>query len=96
MKRVLLILLVAAPALAQPWYDAYNRGVAAVRAKSYAAGDITTERVPQVDSDMIIDVRQRGARTGDVIGGRYVVEGQLGRGGMGRVLRVRHQALGKQ
>jgi hypothetical protein len=38
MKRVLLILLVAAPALAQPWYDAYNRGVAAVRAKSYAAG----------------------------------------------------------
>jgi eukaryotic-like serine/threonine-protein kinase len=65
-------------------------------AKSYAAGDITTERVPQVDSDMIIDVRQRGARTGDVIGGRYVVEGQLGRGGMGRVMRVRHQALGKQ
>jgi len=41
------------------------------------------------------DDRPRGARTGDVIGGRYVVEGQLGRGGMGRVLRVRHQALGK-
>ena len=40
-------------------------------------------------------LRQRGARSGDVIGGRYVVEGQLGRGGMGRVLRVRHQALGK-
>jgi hypothetical protein len=38
MKRVLLILLIAAPALAQPWYDAYNRGVAAVRAKNYAAG----------------------------------------------------------
>ncbi|HTR55713.1 MAG TPA: protein kinase [Kofleriaceae bacterium] len=38
---------------------------------------------------------RRGARPGDVIGGRYVVEGQLGRGGMGRVLRVRHQALGK-
>jgi eukaryotic-like serine/threonine-protein kinase len=37
----------------------------------------------------------RGARSGDVIGGRYVVEGQLGRGGMGRVLRVRHSALGK-
>jgi serine/threonine-protein kinase len=36
-----------------------------------------------------------GARPGDLIGGRYVVEGQLGRGGMGRVLRVRHQALGK-
>jgi PAS domain-containing protein len=39
--------------------------------------------------------RQPGARTNDVIGGRYVVEGQLGRGGMGRVLRVRHAALGK-
>lgn len=39
--------------------------------------------------------RPRGARTGDVIGDRYVVEGQLGRGGMGRVLRVRHAALGK-
>src|SRR5512147_1824679 len=35
------------------------------------------------------------ARSGDLIGGRYVVEGQLGRGGMGRVLRVRHSALGK-
>jgi PAS domain-containing protein len=39
--------------------------------------------------------RPRGARTGDLIGGRYIVDGQLGRGGMGRVLRVRHQALGK-
>ena len=38
---------------------------------------------------------RRGARPGDVIGGRYIVEGQLGRGGMGRVLRVRHHALGK-
>lgn len=37
----------------------------------------------------------RGARPGDLIGGRYVVEAQLGRGGMGRVLRVRHQVLGK-
>ena len=37
----------------------------------------------------------RAARTGDVIGGRYVVEAPLGRGGMGRVLRVRHQVLGK-
>lgn len=39
--------------------------------------------------------RVRGAKTGDLIGGRYIVEGQLGRGGMGRVMRVRHQALGK-
>jgi tRNA A-37 threonylcarbamoyl transferase component Bud32 len=39
--------------------------------------------------------QRRGARTGDVVGGRYIVEGQLGRGGMGRVLRVRHQVLGK-
>jgi len=37
----------------------------------------------------------RGARSGDMIGGRYVVEGQLGRGGMGRVMRVRHASLGK-
>ena len=37
----------------------------------------------------------RGAKSNDVIGGRYIVEGQLGRGGMGRVLRVRHSALGK-
>jgi eukaryotic-like serine/threonine-protein kinase len=34
-------------------------------------------------------------RDGDTIGGKYVVEGQLGTGGMGRVLRVRHTALGK-
>jgi eukaryotic-like serine/threonine-protein kinase len=39
--------------------------------------------------------RQRGARSGDMIGGRYIVEGQLGRGGMGRVMKVRHSALGK-
>ena len=39
--------------------------------------------------------RPAGARSGDLIGDRYVVEGQLGRGGMGRVLRVRHSALGK-
>lgn len=39
---------------------------------------------------------RRGARKGDIIGHRYLVEGQIGRGGMGRVLRVRHQALGKK
>jgi serine/threonine-protein kinase len=51
---------------------------------------------PRFSEEHITEVdRPRGARTHDVIGGRYVVEGQLGRGGMGRVLRVRHQALGK-
>ncbi|HEU5056281.1 MAG TPA: protein kinase [Kofleriaceae bacterium] len=39
--------------------------------------------------------RPRGARRGDIIGGRYRVEGQIGRGGMGRVLQVRHCSLGK-
>src|SRR5688500_2731726 len=37
-----------------------------------------------------IEPGRRGARANDVVGGRYIVEGQLGRGGMGRVLRVRH------
>lgn len=52
---------------------------------------------PHLDaSSLFVEVeRPRGARSSDVIGGRYVVEGQLGRGGMGRVLRVRHSALGK-
>jgi PAS domain-containing protein len=40
-------------------------------------------------------LKPRGARSGDVIGGRYIVDGQLGRGGMGRVVRVRHQVLSK-
>lgn len=39
--------------------------------------------------------RPRGARRGDVIDRRYLVEGTIGRGGMGRVLSVRHQVLGK-
>lgn len=43
MKRALLILLIAAPAFAQSWYDAYNRGVTAVRAKNYAAGATALE-----------------------------------------------------
>jgi len=38
MRRALIVFFIAAPAFAQPWYDAYNRGVAAVRAKNYAAG----------------------------------------------------------
>jgi len=53
-------------------------------------------RAPTVKVDRSkLDEAKRGARSGDLIGGRYIVEGQLGRGGMGRVLRVRHQALGK-
>lgn len=52
--------------------------------------------VRELDRDSSLEITgKRGARSGDVIGGRYIVEGQLGRGGMGRVLRVRHQALGK-
>jgi serine/threonine protein kinase len=47
------------------------------------------------DTGGISESVPRGARSGDLVGGRYLVEGQIGRGGMGRVLRVRHQALGK-
>jgi serine/threonine protein kinase len=36
-----------------------------------------------------------GAGPGDIIGERYIVDGQIGRGGMGRVLKVRHQVLEK-
>ena len=36
----------------------------------------------------------RNPRKGDTIGNKYVVDGQLGRGGMGRVLKVHHKDLG--
>ncbi|HEY1551780.1 MAG TPA: protein kinase [Kofleriaceae bacterium] len=72
---------------------------------SYVASELeaaaTGSVAPLVDVDLEttpvpkLDARPRGARAGDVIGSRYVVDGQLGRGGMGRVMRVRHQALGK-
>lgn len=71
----------------------------ALASKSFVASELAA--VPASDDDTAVPLapidgeRPRGARAGDVIGGRYVVEGQLGRGGMGRVLRVRHQALGK-
>ncbi len=39
--------------------------------------------------------KPRGARRGDIISDRYQVEGTIGRGGMGRVMSVRHQVLGK-
>ena len=58
--------------------------------RSARATAVSAAPIPAPDSE-----RGKGARAGDVIGGRYVVDGQLGRGGMGRVLRVRHQALGK-
>jgi len=61
--------------------------------KSFVASELGVERpTPPLPPAP----ERRGARSGDVIGGRYVVEGQLGRGGMGRVMRVRHSALGKQ
>jgi len=72
--------------------------------KSYVAGDL--DGAPSATGSMVDygmddptlvgpDGRPRGAKMTDIIGGRYIVDGQLGRGGMGRVLRVRHQALGK-
>lgn len=53
------------------------------------------EAVPEGESAGDERDRPRGARRGDTIGNRYIVEGQIGRGGMGRVMRVRHQVLGK-
>ena len=67
-----------------------TRSVLSMKVGSYSAADVL-DHVPTPDPDS----DRRGAKSGDVIGGRYVVEGQLGRGGMGRVMRVRHQALGK-
>ncbi len=66
----------------------------ALSVKSYVASEVLIDRSPAAVPPG--EERHRGARSGDVIGGRYIVEGQLGRGGMGRVMRVRHQALGKQ
>src|ERR1043165_6331816 len=73
---------------------------------SFAAGEIEPPARPSapgsvapaesIEAAVALEAEKpRGARSGDMIGGRYVVEGQLGRGGMGRVLRVRHSALGK-
>jgi hypothetical protein len=69
-----------------------TRSVLSMKIGSYSVADLGVEQLATPDPD---DSRARGARSGDVIGGRYIVEGQLGRGGMGRVMRVRHQALGK-
>ncbi|MFT3692963.1 MAG: protein kinase [Kofleriaceae bacterium] len=63
--------------------------------KSFVASELDMD-TPDPDGEPVTLVGgRRGARAGDVIGGRYVVEGQLGRGGMGRVMKVRHSALGK-
>jgi serine/threonine-protein kinase len=78
-----------------------SRSVAAKR----ESGPIIAAEVEAIGVDAALEAaneqvlpeiaERRGARQGDMIGGRYVVEGQLGRGGMGRVMRVRHQVLGK-
>ncbi len=58
--------------------------------------DAALEGTGEARLDQLPDAAtRRGARQGDIVGGRYIVEGQVGRGGMGRVLRVRHQVLGK-
>ncbi len=64
---------------------------------SYSVGGLArVPLTPEPIGDRIRSGSDRSiTRPGEVIAGRYVVEGQLGRGGMGRVLRVRHQALGK-
>ncbi len=41
------------------------------------------------------EARPKRAGPGDMIGGRYIIDGQIGRGGMGRILRVRHVVLDK-
>lgn len=73
--------------------DEYNRLPDPPMAPVSAAGSVA----PAVEEAERITPagRVRGAKPGDLIGGRYIVEGQLGRGGMGRVLKVRHSALGK-
>ncbi|MCG8417559.1 MAG: protein kinase [Proteobacteria bacterium] len=69
-----------------------------------AQGTEVSDGVPeafdeQPDSNSIITSaprqRPRRARRGDTIGQRYIVDGQIGRGGMGRVFKVCHQVLGK-
>jgi hypothetical protein len=54
-----------------------------------------TPDITEVDESVVQAGEVRAAKRGDVIGGRYLVEGQIGRGGMGRVLQVRHCVLGK-
>jgi serine/threonine-protein kinase len=60
------------------------------------ASDAGMSSAAAISDDSWDGRKNRGAVAGDVIGGRYIVEGQLGRGGMGRVLKVKHSALGKE
>jgi PAS domain-containing protein len=60
-----------------------------------AAADPAATTAPPAEAAGPRRSRRGRARSGDLIAQRYVVEGTLGRGGMGRVLRVRHHALGK-
>jgi tRNA A-37 threonylcarbamoyl transferase component Bud32 len=54
-----------------------------------------TPDITEVEDSVVRSGELLPAKRGDVIGGRYLVEGQIGRGGMGRVLQVRHCVLGK-
>jgi serine/threonine protein kinase len=73
--------------------------------ESCVPGDEDSESVlPSLNLDLLgqrtktpapLTEDKRGAGPGDIIGERYIVDGQIGRGGMGRVLRVRHQVLDK-
>ena len=60
-----------------------------------AKSQVATELAAAPGEPATLDRRPASAAPHDVVGGRYIIEGQLGRGGMGRVLRVRHAALGK-
>ncbi len=57
--------------------------------------DALGQRSVPNDSGVVARGRRPSAGPGDMIGGRYVIDGQIGRGGMGRVLRVRHLVLDK-
>ncbi len=70
--------------------EANEAGIAASMAARAAEAALAREQEPPPDQKKL-----RGARVGDMVGDRYIVEGTIGRGGMGRVMRVRHQALGK-
>ncbi|WP_199350858.1 serine/threonine protein kinase [Haliangium ochraceum] len=90
----------------KPAYDSQKIAIpvrAADEAAAHADADATDVEQDQENSKeetisaepVAIEAPQRSARPGDIIHHKYHVEGQIGRGGMGRVLRVRHQELGR-